>query len=204
MKTLLKILAAGLLLLLLTACVQRLSHFKCYIAAGEPIELEERLRLEDQFHIEEDVEVVGVKYFCNPVTKFQGIKSRQAERDEDHLTCYLIRDEQRFWAEIDIRNQFGEAQLDIRDDELLCVPTYKSEDFKSIPPPPGDNCPGGEYCCCEKQHGFTWPSCNSGFTCKSSINTAGPDDYIQVCMDNNKSILTPIQLHWSQPPFCTP
>jgi len=197
------ILGLLLLSLALIGCDQPLSHFKCYTAIGEPIDLEERLRLEDQFHIEKDVEVIGAKYFCNPVKKYRAAETvpHEAELDENHLTCYLIRDEQRFWADVDTRNQFGEERLRIRDDQLLCVPTYKSENIQPIPPGTS-NCPGGLNCCCDsQQNGSVWPACNDGLICRNNMNDPDPT-WFSVCVADGTSLLAPLSIDPSEPPFC--
>ncbi len=181
---------------------QPLSHFKCYAADGEPVELAERLWLEDQFHVEKDVEVLGVRFFCNPVEKRRGEEPHPAQLDEDHLTCYQIRDEQRFWAEVDARNQFGDQRYKIYDDQLLCVPTFKKA-FEPVPPGTRD-CPGGLHCCCNQIGGTLWPDCDPGFECRSNVNTAGPNDYINTCVPAGSPANRPIQLNPSQPPFCRP
>ncbi len=193
--------------LLLTACwhtrePQTLDHFKCYVAEGEPVELAQRLRLEDQFHLEEGVEVVEVKYFCNPVKKYRGEEPHRAQPDEDHLTCYMIRDEQRFWAKVGARNQFGRSTLEIKDDQLLCVPTHKIG-FEEIEAPPLTNdCPGGLHCCCNQIGGQLWPDCDPGFECRSNAHAAGPNEYINVCVPAGSPANYVIQLNSSQPPFC--
>ncbi len=176
-----------------------LDHFKCYVAEGEVPEIEV-LRLEDQFNIEKDVQLVELRYFCNPVTKFINDEPHEAAPDEDHLTCYMIKPSEPFKATVTAHNQFGETELKTLNSELLCVPTHK-HDFD---PAPEENCPGGEGCCCNMPDGAggTWPDCASGFECRRQANPTNPNDAIQVCVPTGTPAGAPLQLHPSQPPFC--
>lgn len=186
-----------LAVLTLAACVHRpLDHFKCYVVEGEVPELEV-LRLEDQFHVEKDVQLVKLRYFCNPVTKFIGDEPNAAAPDEDHLTCYMIKPQEPFQAVVTASNQFGETEFKTLNSELLCVPTRK-HGFVREPA----HCPGGENCCCNMPDGAggTWPDCGPGFPeCQRSTGDP-PSDRIQVCRPAGAR--QPVQLHPSQPPFC--
>lgn len=192
-----------LMLMTLSACTgsQVLDHFKCYVAEGEVPE-HEALILKDQFHIEEGVRLVEIRYFCNPVTKSVGDKQHDAAIDEDHLTCYMIEPDDTFKATVDARNQFGKAKIETKRSELLCVPTLK-HGFKKLPDGPED-CPGGNNCCCNMPDGAggTWPDCDSGFECRRQVNTTNPNDAIQICVPTGTPPGAPLQLNPSQPPFC--
>lgn len=184
--------------LALTACVRPLTHFKCYVAEGEVPE-HEVVMLQDQFHVEEGVKLTKLRYFCNPVTKFVRDEPRQAEIDEDHLTCYSIEPQEPFPAVVTARNQFGENELKTENSELLCVPTLKRgfEETK-------EHCPGGQNCCCNMSNGQggMWPDCGPGLECRRQVNTTDPNRSIQVCVPVGTPAGAPLQLHHSQPPFC--
>lgn len=193
-----------LAILTLPACVcctpppdtaMSLDHFKCYVAEGEVPEIEV-LRLEDQFHIEKDVQLAELRYFCNPVTKFINNEPHEAAPDEDHLTCYMIKPQEPFEATVIVHNQFGETELKTLNSELLCVPTHKHNFKKS-----DEHCPGEEGCCCNMPDGAggTWDDCALGFECRRQAN---PNDAIQVCVPTGTPPGAVLQLHPSQPPFC--
>ena len=186
--------------LAVTACPTPLTHFKCYVAEGE-VTQQELLRLEDQFHVEEDVKLTKLRYFCNPVTKYVRNEPRQAELDEDHLSCYEIDPQDDFRARVSGRNQFGSTELETRKSELLCVPTLK-RGFEELPG--SSHCPGGENCCCNMAdgRGGMWPDCDPGLECRRQVNTTNPNDAIQVCVPVGTNPGAPLQLHPSQPPFC--
>ncbi len=170
-----------------------LDHFKCYVAEGEVPEIEV-LRLEDQFHIEKDVQLVELRYFCNPVTKFINDEPREAAPDEDHLTCYMIEPQEPFQTTVTAHNQFGETELKTLNSELLCVPTHK-HDFD---PAPVGHCPGGLDCCCGVQSGGDWPGCTEpGTECRQQ--TTSP--FVATCAPTAQP-LRPIQLYPTEPPFC--
>ena len=190
-------------LLTLTACTgpQVLDHFKCYVAEGE-VPKHEALILKDQFHIEEGVRLVELRYFCNPVTKSVGDKQHDAALDEDHLTCYMIEPDEPFKATIVARNQFGETDIETGKSELLCVPTHKYG-FEKLPDK-AEDCPGGKNCCCNMPDGAggVWPDCDAGFECRRQANPTNPNDAIQVCVPSGTPPGAPLQLNPSQPPFC--
>jgi hypothetical protein len=177
-----------------------LDHFKCYTVTGEIASPPEVMRLKDQFHVEDNVRVVKVRYFCNPVTKYVNGAERPAKPDEDHLTCYAIEPREQFQAEVQTRNQFGQGRLRTRNNELLCVPTHKL----GFEPPPAGHCPGDTGCCCNMPdgQGGTWPDCKQGFECRRQVNTTDPSKAIQVCVPVGTGANVPLQLHGSQPPFC--
>jgi len=158
------------------------------------------MRLEDQFYVEEDVQLVKLRYFCNPVTKFIGEESRAAAPDEDHLTCYIIKPKERVTGTVSANNQLGETEFMTRTSELLCVPTRKL-DFEISDDP---DCPGGEGCCCNMPDGAggTRPDCAPGFECRRQANPTNTNDAIQVCVPTGTPAGAPLQSHSSQPPFC--
>ena len=197
--------------LILTACggakvkeVQVLDHFKCYVVEGE-IPPQQALMLKDQFQVDKNVRLTELRYFCNPVTKTVGEdeKPHQAAPDEDHLTCYAIEPEQPFTAMVSTRNQFGKNNIKSKKSELLCVPTHKYG-FEKLADQT-EHCPGGENCCCNMADGIggTWPDCDAGMECRRQANPTNPNDAIQVCVPVGTPAGAPLQLHSSQPPFCS-
>jgi len=177
-----------------------LDHFKCYAVEGEMASPPEVMQLKDQFHIEDNVRVARVRYFCNPVSKVIRGAAHGARAEEDHLTCYVIEPQAQFQAEVETRNQFGEARLVTRNSELLCVPTQKVK----FEPPADKHCPGDKGCCCNMAdgQGGTWPACKQGFECRRQVNTTDPNQAIQVCVPVGTNPGAPLELHSSQPPFC--
>ena len=105
---------------------ERLDHFKCYDADGDPVDA--TVDLADQFGVEPGVLVGKPQVFCNPVDKNgEGILDPEA-----HLTCYEIEDLGERQAVL-ISNQFGEQTLTVNEPQLLCVPSEKL-DVQPLPP----------------------------------------------------------------------
>ena len=199
----LRLLIPLIMLLPLTACngVKRLDHFECYAVEGE-VPTQAPLTLKDQFRTKDNVRLVQLQYFCNPVTKIVAGKERQAAQDEDHLACYRLQPEEKFSADVSVRNQFGESRLRTKTSEMLCVPTHKNGYEKLAES--SDDCPGGKNCCCNMSDGAggTWPDCDAGFECRRQVNTTDPNKAIQVCVAKGTPLNTPLQLNSSQPPYC--
>jgi hypothetical protein len=102
---------------------QDLDHFKCYRASGKSVK--RRVNLRDQFHVEENVLVSEPFAFCNPTEKVHdGVLTPILNKDA-HLTCYRITKKPFALTGLQVRNQFGIEVLDLREADLLCVPTIK-------------------------------------------------------------------------------
>jgi len=103
----------------------RLNHWWCYDANGEPVDQD--VTLEDQFRADA-VRVEQPVYFCNPVEKTR-VGGRRAERVPEpdvHLTCYEIHGPQSTNpTRVDVLNQFERDTFTITSFELLCVPAAK-------------------------------------------------------------------------------
>lgn len=97
-----------------------LDHFKCYRAKGERPNV--AVDLADQFGVEPGVLVRKPELFCNPVDKNgEGIRNPTA-----HLTCYRIKADGKK-RDVVVGNQFGGQTLEVKEPELLCVPSDKSD-----------------------------------------------------------------------------
>jgi hypothetical protein len=96
-----------------------IDHFQCYAAKGEVPE--EYVDLKDQFGTA-TVFVGAPEFLCNPVDKNgEGTRNPVA-----HLTCYKIK-AKGAKREVSVENEFGSQPLDLKDPELLCVPSNKIE-----------------------------------------------------------------------------
>jgi hypothetical protein len=88
---------------------------------GKPQRCTSTVDLTDQFGTA-TVFVGKPEFFCNPVDKNgEGIRNPAA-----HLTCYKIKAKSAK-RDVLIGNEFGGQTLDLKDPELLCVPSDKIE-----------------------------------------------------------------------------
>jgi hypothetical protein len=93
------------------------NHFKCYSVDGT--RLDTTVNLADQFG-EGATFVREPKFLCNPVNKNgEGTPSPLA-----HLVCYQIKVVAQK-RDVLVNNQFGQAELTVRNSEILCVPSNK-------------------------------------------------------------------------------
>ena len=100
---------------------QGLSHFSCYAAEGQLLDVP--VGLEDQFFASKH-RVGRPVLFCNPVQKWHEGVFTPIANPNDHLTCYRMTPEP-FARVTDIRNQFGDRRLETSFADMLCVPTAK-------------------------------------------------------------------------------
>ena len=107
-----------------------LNHFLLYYATGPDINVV--VQLEDQFHLERDVEVLRPVYFANPVKKTDATGVTEIEDDQAHLVFYQI-PEELYQSDIRIQNQFDEQTLSLYGAYLLAVLSSK---ISFEPPPP--------------------------------------------------------------------
>ena len=99
-----------------------LDHFKCYRATG--LKINAAVVLRDQFHTE-TVKVLDPFGFCNPSEKVHGTLPKvDIKHPQDHLVCYKIT-QVPFATTVTTNNQFGSEILNVRDADLLCVPSKK-------------------------------------------------------------------------------
>lgn len=100
---------------------KHLDHFKCYEAAGQPID--RRVVLEDQFG--RVISAVGKpRWFCVPVEKKHDGRVEPIKNPDAHLTLYELRPAEA-GRSIRIEDQFGRRELKVLRSELLAVPTQK-------------------------------------------------------------------------------
>jgi len=105
-----------------TAAIPDLDHFKCYKTDRKPVNM--IVGLADQFGPEPQVKVAKPRLFCNPVAKRHDGQVTEIADPMAHLTCYQIDGHGDKW---DVRtvNQFGFQTLEVKNSELLCVPSLK-------------------------------------------------------------------------------
>jgi hypothetical protein len=98
------------------------NHYKCYDAVGPPLTLQ--VELADQF--DTLTVVVGEPVvFCNPVEKVDAAGIVYPIVDPTaHLACYRI-NPQYYGIVVTALDQFGLWQVEITDQDWLCVPSYK-------------------------------------------------------------------------------
>ena len=80
--------------------------------------------LADQFGPEPQVKVAKPRLFCNPVAKRQDGQVTEIADAMAHLTCYQI-DGHGDKRDVRTLNQFGFQTLEVKNSELLCVPSLK-------------------------------------------------------------------------------
>jgi hypothetical protein len=99
-----------------------LDHYKCYAISSDK-RIDVKVFLVDQFHSQDAV--VGVPtLFCNPVEKHHDGVVTKIQHREAHLTCYEIEPRvQPPRDAVQISNQFGKAELPIKESHSLCVPS---------------------------------------------------------------------------------
>ena len=103
--------------------VVAVAHFRCYkVKEITKLNPNPIVNLEDQFFVDEDVEVKKAKTICAPVDK----NGEGVTNTETHLVCYDIKPKTKN-AKVDVlvTNQFGEQELEVKKSELLCVPSTK-------------------------------------------------------------------------------
>jgi hypothetical protein len=113
-----------------------LDHFTCYTATG-PF-TPRTVSLRDQFEVKE-TNVLRVKSICPPTTK----NAEQIHDRESHLLCHAIADvpgQPAFQPRnVQVTNQFGQANMTVTAIDSLCLPTLKSLTGyppATQPPPP--------------------------------------------------------------------
>ncbi len=100
-----------------------LDHFKCYRAYGPNVN--RFVTLTDQFQTQQGVKVLYPIIFCNPTRKIHAGGGSSITNAEDHLVCYRVTRRPFKGAPVRTENQFGVETLNLRDTDLLCVPTKK-------------------------------------------------------------------------------
>jgi hypothetical protein len=94
-------------------------HYKCYLAAGQPVDI--GVGLIDQFQARSTL-VLNPKLFCTPADK----NGEGIDDPLNHLTCYDTNPVGQPPGLMPIANQFVAAdQLELSDPNLLCVPSTK-------------------------------------------------------------------------------
>lgn len=104
-----------------------LDHFKCYLARGEPVNL--NVALQDQFDRQqpEKVKVLRPILFCNPVAKLHDEVTARIEHPDDHLTCYIFTPSSTQQIPVQTINQFGREKFFATHSRFLCVPSKKGD-----------------------------------------------------------------------------
>jgi len=105
-------------------------HYKCYktkVTEGTPeFEPQQVTLFDPNFNTEKLFDVKKPKLFCNPVDKNgEGIIN-----PENHLMCYDVKLAEGFEKNTKVsvftNNQFGNEQLDVKEEKQLCVPSTKT------------------------------------------------------------------------------
>ncbi len=105
-------------------------HYLCYPATGPPANLLKDLQ--DQFGLM-SASVLAPEVWCNPVEKTHNAEVSPMVDPDQHLACYDIDpkvdlDELHFFVD-----QFGPQVLNVRENRLLCVPSYKTVVDSELP-----------------------------------------------------------------------
>ena len=104
--------------------VANLDHLKCYQCTGNPMP-NVVVDLTDQFHFEPQVQVLQPVLFCNPVVKIHNGNPTPILHPADHLVFYAINPQPPFNIAVTTQNQFGPENLQLREADLLGVPSLK-------------------------------------------------------------------------------
>jgi hypothetical protein len=111
-----------------------LDHFKCYRAAYSAVEdnrfeaKPKKVGLTDQFQSIQ-AKVKNPKELCNPVekTRLDNGEVTPIMNPPAHLVCFEIKQQPPADGPIvRVKNQFGIGTLDVRAQELLCLPSFKN------------------------------------------------------------------------------
>ena len=128
MKRKMTILAAALPALLAgtgkeaKAQYQELDHYKCYDVLDDTV-IGAKVSLVDRFQDREQT-VLRPRFLCNPVDKNgEGIIN-----STDQLVCFSIQKNQNVGEEVTVTTQFGEHVLNVKKDQMLCVPTQEGQE----------------------------------------------------------------------------
>lgn len=98
-------------------------HTKCYLVAGEPLQIP--LSLQDQFN-EEKLEFLEPALLCNPVVKVHLEDERTfGIKDGAHHVCYRFQGQPPPVQTVEVDNQFGRQKLEVQESALLCLPSSK-------------------------------------------------------------------------------
>ncbi|GJL77971.1 MAG: hypothetical protein NPINA01_09600 [Nitrospinaceae bacterium] len=120
---------AGLLaidnsVLLVPSVAASADHLQCYdVKKSTKLDPKPIVNLDDQFAVRENVQVKEkAELYCTPVDKNgEGIGN-----PDNHLTCYKV-EGYKPNRKITIENQFGQQSFELKDSELLCVPSLQTD-----------------------------------------------------------------------------
>ena len=105
---------------------EKLDHYKCYqviqVNTAPPLPM---VLLGDQFGSQENVQLIGPRFFCLPTLKRrEGHEEKPIVDEETHYAVYLATQEPH---EVDFttRDQFGERELRARRTAFFAVPSIK-------------------------------------------------------------------------------
>jgi hypothetical protein len=99
-------------------------HYLCYDAIGVVFTPPGIKQLQDQFR-DAPYDVIAPRVWCNPVQKTFGANTFPAVDPEEHLACYDIDPKIDLNQNHSFLDQFAGWILNVRNDEMLCVPSTK-------------------------------------------------------------------------------
>jgi hypothetical protein len=105
------------------------THFKCY-AISEPAPSFRNgpvvVTADDQFHVNEKLQIGAAELLCTPVLKKTIVNGPQLSDKGDHLKCYSIKGKAP-GRSAHIYDQFGHnvPKVDVGPGRLLCAPATK-------------------------------------------------------------------------------
>ncbi|MBW2268479.1 MAG: hypothetical protein JRH16_07865 [Deltaproteobacteria bacterium] len=79
------------------------------------------------------VDVLEPRVWCNPVEKTVGEEVWPMVDPDQHLACYDINPKVDWDQQHGFVDQFGAWPLNVREDLLLCVPSYKTIIHEKVP-----------------------------------------------------------------------
>jgi cysteine-rich repeat protein len=110
------------------------SHFQCYGVRRQPFAAIGGVTLADQFGTSA-ADVTRIRRLCNPASK--NGEEPGAVTAPDHLMAFKIRrtgERFRRLRNVEVTNQFGVAEIEVRRPVMLLVPTAKSLSAPVLPP----------------------------------------------------------------------
>lgn len=103
-----------------------IDHFKCY--PTQPVAVNQPVQVRDQFSQQpQQITVLNAVLICNPAAKKHGTRTFQIQHPNQHLVCYTTTTAApQPPVALQLRNQFGQRQLNVTQRFLLCVPSRKT------------------------------------------------------------------------------
>jgi hypothetical protein len=126
----------------LRPAVVPISHQLCYAATGKGFKIPKGITLKNELNpVGFAPKIIAVAFHCNPVTKMlAGGPVYKVINPAAHLLCFVFRTTKQPQHLVFAANQFGVADLNVSQPNLLCLPSWKrltGPPREKQPQPPG-------------------------------------------------------------------